>query len=297
MMTIHNRILTENDFVDQDTLKYPFEERGLQFGDGIYEVIRVYKGKYYLIDEHVERLYRSAAAVKINVPYTKEVMYERLEELLKKNAVDGDAKVYLQITRGSAPRDHAFPDETKANLYAYVKDLPRPTSFMRDGVTAITHDDVRWDWCYIKSLNLLPNVLAKQEAKEKGSYEAILHKNGEVTECSSSNVYYVRNGKVYTHPAKKNILHGCVRMRVEAFCNKENIEFIEDAFRVEDLTAADELFLSSSTSEVMPILKVDGRVIGDGKPGPITRKIQKCYEEDANISEEESIFSSQTTAD
>lgn len=293
-MTIHNYILTGKDFVEQDTLKYPFEERGLQFGDGIYEVFRVYAGKYYLIGEHVERLYRSAAAVKIEVPYKKEEMYQRLEQLLEKNKIDGDAKVYLQITRGSAPRDHAFPDGTNANLYAYVKDLPRPLELLREGVTAVTHEDVRWDWCYIKSLNLLPNVLAKQEAKEKGSYEAILHKNGEVTECSSSNVYYVRDGKVYTHPAKKNILHGCVRMRVEAFCKRENIEFVEEAFQVGDLSYADELFLSSSTSEVMPILKVDGQVIGDGKPGPVTRKLQKLYEKEAGIPTGSSAFTSQT---
>ncbi|GEN53047.1 D-amino-acid transaminase [Halobacillus faecis] len=296
-MTIHDHILTEKDFVKQDTLKYPFEERGLQFGDGIYEVIRVYNGNYYLIDEHIDRLYRSASAVKIDVPYKKEEMYERLDELLKKNGIDGDAKVYLQITRGSAPRDHAFPDQTQANLYAYVKDLPRPYSFLRDGVSAITQEDVRWDWCYIKSLNLLPNVLAKQTAKEQGCYEAILHKNGEVTECSSSNVYFVRQGKVYTHPAKKNILHGCVRMRVEAFCESENIDFIEEAFRVEDLAYADELFLSSSTSEIMPILEVDGQTIGDGLPGDVTRKLQKCYESDAHINQEDSIFTSQTAAE
>ncbi|CDQ21164.1 D-alanine transaminase [Halobacillus karajensis] len=296
-MAIYNHILTENDFVEQNTLKYPFEERGLQFGDGIYEVIRVYKGNYYLIDEHVERLYRSAAAVKIAVPYRKEDLYQRLDELLKKNDVDGDASVYLQITRGSAPRDHAFPYQTNANLYAYVKDLSRPLEFLREGVTAITQEDVRWDWCYIKSLNLLPNVLAKQAAKESGSYEAILHKNGEVTECSSSNVYFVRDGKVYTHPAKKNILHGCVRMRVEAFCKEENIEFIEEAFRIEDLPNAEELFLSSSTSEVMPLLKVDGQKIGDGRPGPITRKLQQCYEKDANILAEDSFLKEQAATE
>src|SRR5699024_8842456 len=113
------------------------------------------------------------------------------------------------------------------------------------------HEDVRWDLCYIKSLNLLPNVLAKQAAKENGCYEAILHKDGIVTECSSSNIYLVKNGKVYTHPATKNILHGCVRMRVEKFAEDLNIPFIEEAFTLDDIKEADELFLSSSTSEVL----------------------------------------------
>ncbi|MBH0228655.1 D-amino-acid transaminase [Halobacillus yeomjeoni] len=295
-MTIYDHVLTESEFVRQNDLRYPFEERGLQFGDGIYEVIRVYGGSYYLIKEHVERFYRSAEAVKIDVPYTKKELYEQLDQLLELNKVKGDAKVYLQMTRGSAPRDHAFPSETKANLYAYVKDLPRSKNAMLDGVTAITHPDVRWDWCYIKSLNLLPNVMAKQAAKEEGCYEAVLHKDGEVTECSSSNVYLVRGGKVYTHPAKKNILHGCVRMRIEEFCKDENIDFIEEAFRVEDFQYADEVFITSSTSEVMPVLKVDQQVIGNGRPGQLTRTLQKCYERDAGITKKESIFAEDLSA-
>ncbi len=289
-MSVYQHILTEKEFVDKDNLTYPFEERGLQFGDGIYEVIRVYKGKYYLIEEHLDRLFRSAAAVKINVPYNREELSHQLDELLKRNKIDEDAKVYLQITRGSAPREHAFPLNTPANLYAYVQDLPRKINLMKEGVTAISQPDVRWDWCYIKSLNLLPNVIAKQEAEEKGSFEAVLHKDGEVTECSSSNVYLVKDGSVYTHPAKKNILHGCVRMRVEHFCKEKSIPFVEEAFRIEDFQHADEVFLSSSTAEVMPIIKVDNQVIGTGKPGPITRVIQQSYESDADISEARSLF-------
>ncbi|MFZ0477252.1 MAG: D-amino-acid transaminase [Halobacillus sp.] len=295
-MTIYDRILTEDDFIHQDELRYPFEERGLQFGDGIYEVIRIYNGKFYLLKEHVERLYRSAAAVKINVPYTQEEMYDHLKHLLELNQVESDAKVYLQITRGSAPRNHAFPKDTAANLYAYVKDLPRPTDLIAGGVHTITHEDVRWDWCYIKSLNLLPNVMAKQAAEEQNCYEAVLHKDGEVTECSSSNVYMVKNGKVYTHPAKKNILHGCVRMRVEAFCDSQNIDFVEESFQIEDFQYADELFLSSSTSEIMPILKVDHLQIGDGNPGAVTRLLQQRYEKEAGISPDASIFSSNQKA-
>ncbi|MCP3032433.1 D-amino-acid transaminase [Halobacillus sp. A1] len=289
-MSVYEYVLTQKDFVHKNDLNYPFEERGLQFGDGIYEVIRVYKGRYYLIEEHVERLFRSAEAVKIKMPFTKQDFYHQLDELLQKNKINTDAKVYLQITRGSAPRDHAFPISTDANLYAYVQDLPRKEDLMREGVSTITQPDVRWDWCYIKSLNLLPNVIAKQEASEAGCFEAILHKDGEVTECSSSNAYFVKDGKVYTHPAKKNILHGCVRMKVEQFCKEEGIPFIEESFRIEDIQFADELFLSSSTAEVMPIIEVDGKKVKEGRPGPVTRKIQEKYEKDAKIGEEASIF-------
>src|SRR5699024_3799051 len=138
--------------------------------------------------------------------------------------------------------------------------------------------------CYIKSLNLLPNVLAKQAAAEKGCYEAIQHINGLVTECASSNVFLVKDGKVFTHPATNRILNGCVRMAIKEFCEQLNIPFIEEAFTIDDIAEADELFLTSSNSEVSPIIEVDGKMIRDGKPGPISIQLQEAYEKDANIS-------------
>ncbi|PBB05369.1 D-amino-acid transaminase [Salimicrobium humidisoli] len=290
-MSLYDWILTGKEFVDKNDLSYPFEERGLQFGDGVYEVIRIYEGEYYLIDEHVERLYRSAAAIKIDVPFQKQELYAHLHELLNKNSVRNDATMYLQLTRGSAPRDHAFPLNTEANLYAYVKDFARDTDSLEEGASAITMEDIRWEWCYIKSLNLLPNVLAKQNAKELGAKEAILHKDGMVTEGSSSNIYLVREGKVYTHPATKRILGGCVRMKIEEFCKEADIPFIEEAFRIEDFKGADEVFMTSSTSEVQPLTKVDEVTIGDGRPGPVTRKLQASYEKDAGITGTAAIFS------
>ncbi|MBM7551157.1 D-amino-acid transaminase [Thalassobacillus pellis] len=289
-MTIKPVILTEKDFVNQEELLYPFEERGLQFGDGVYEVIRIYDGNFYLLDEHIDRLYRSAEAIKIRIPFTKREIKERLEGLLARNKVDVDAKVYLQITRGSAARDHAFPDDIQPNFYAYVKEIPRMMDAMLEGIPVLSQPDIRWDYCYIKSLNLLPNVLAKQEAKEQGCVEALLHKDGVVTEGSSSNVYLVRNGKVYTHPAQKNILHGCVRMRVEQFCKDLGIPFDETAFHLEDIQFADEMFTTSSIMEIMPVVSVDGKIIGDGTPGEVTRKLQEAYEKDAAISDEKSLF-------
>lgn len=282
-MSVYPVIISQMKFVHRDSLNYPFEERGLQFGDGVYEVIRIYSGQYYLLDEHVDRLFRSAEAIKIELTFTKEECREYLLELLKRNKMDVDGKVYLQVTRGSATRDHVFPADTPANIYAYVVKVPRPLGKLANGVGTITHPDVRWDYCYIKSLNLLPNVLAKQEAKENNCYEAILHKDGVVTECSSSNVYLVKDGKIYTHPSSKNILHGCVRMRVEQFAKDLNIPFIEEPFTIGGIEDADELFLSSSTSEVLPIVTVDDLTINGGTPGPITKKLQETYEKDAQI--------------
>lgn len=291
-MSTYSIILSQKEFTHRDHVTYPYEERGLQFGDGVYEVIRIYKGTYYLLTEHVDRLFRSAEAIKIALPFTKEEVTQLLHELLEKNDMKNDGKVYLQATRGSVKRDHVFPENVEANFYAYVEDQARNTTALEQGVKTITTRDIRWENCYIKSLNLLPNVMAKQEAKEQGAFEAILHIDGLVTECSSSNAYLVKNEKIYTFPSTKRILHGCVRMRVEQFAADLGIPFIEEAFTLEDIATADELFLTSSTTEVMPISEVDGNRIGDGTPGPITKRLQVAYEEDANIKEEDRITQS-----
>ncbi|MDC3417663.1 D-amino-acid transaminase [Aquibacillus salsiterrae] len=282
-MTVYHQLLTQDGFVGKNDLHYPFEERGLQFGDGIYEVIRIYQGEYYLLTEHVERLYRSAEAIKLTLPFSKDDMYRYMNQLLEVNSVTSDAKVYLQVTRGTAPRDHVFPENVPSNLYAYVQDLPRPVDSLKNGVYAIIRPDERWLNCYIKTLNLLPNVLAKQEAKENGCFEAILHRENTVTECSSSNVYIVKDGVIYTHPETKQILHGCVRQRIKTLVENEGIPLKEMAFTIEQLNDADEVFLSSSTAEVMPIVKIDGRTVKDGKPGKLTQSIQHAYKKDAKL--------------
>jgi D-alanine transaminase len=278
-------ILSQEKFIHRDSLKFPLEERALQFGDGIYEVIRIYNGTYYLFDEHIDRLFRSTEAIKIKLSHSKEEIKNLLLELLERNNMAEDGKVYMQISRGSAPRDHVFPTNVEPNIYAYVQAVPRNLVTLKNGVGVITHRDIRWENCYIKSLNLLPNVMAKQEAKEQGCYEAILHKDGVVTECSASNVYLVKDGNIYTHPTTRNILHGCVRMAIERFVTDLNIPLIEEPFTLDDIANADELFLSSSTSEITPIITVDGSPVNDGMPGEITRKLQAAYEKDANIIE------------
>lgn len=282
-MTVYPIVLSQDKFLQKETLTYPFEERGLQFGDGVYEVIRIYNGSCYLLEEHIVRLYQSAEAIKINLPFDQDEFTNLLLDLIEKNDMKADGKIYLQVTRGSAPRDHIFPDQVMPNIYAYVQDLPRQIESLEKGVAALTAPDIRWENCYIKSLNLLPNLLAKQEAKEKNCFEAILHKDGLVTEGSSSNIYMVKNGNIYTFPATKQILHGCVRMRVKEFSKELKVSFIEEGFTLEDIGTADELFLTSSTTEVTPIIKVDNLTINDGKPGKITRQLQEAYEQDANI--------------
>jgi len=286
MIAVYPIIMSQGKFTHKDSLMFPYEERGLQFGDGVYEVIRIYHGKLYLLDEHIERLYRSLEAVRIQIDQTKEEMKSLLIDLLFKNEMKEDGFVYLQVTRGTAARIHTFPEDITPNIYAYVNNQSRNLKSIEQGVSTITLSDDRWENCYIKSLNLLPNVLAKQTAMEKGCYEAILHINGLVTECGSSNVFLVKDGKIYTHPATNRILNGCVRMAVKRFADELDIPFIEEAFTIDDISTADEMFLTSSISEVLPITTVDNITIADGKPGKISRKLQAAYERDAHITVE-----------
>ena len=282
-MSIHTIIMSQGKFMHRENLKYPFEERGLQFGDGVYEVIQIYDGNFYLFDEHLTRLYNSLKAIEIKLSIKKADLANLLLELLEKNNMQETGHVYLQVTRGSAPRVHTFPEDIEPNFYAYVKTTERKEALLNTGVETITYPDERWKHCYIKSLNLLPNIIAKQKAKEVGAYEAILHKDGLVTECGSSNIYLVKNERIYTYPADGAILHGCVRMAVEGFSKELKIPFVEEAFSVSDFATADEVFLTSSTNEVLPIIKVDQTVISDGNPGPITKKLQAAYRADAKL--------------
>ncbi|OQP06943.1 D-amino-acid transaminase [Geobacillus sp. 46C-IIa] len=277
-MSVKPHVLTERGIFRYEQVTYPMEERGLQFGDGVYEVVRLYSGAYVWLQEHLDRLYRSAAAIRLSVPFAPEELSERLEQLRRMNDVREDAILYLQVTRGSFPRSHTFPAENRPNLYAYIQPMARKTDEMAHGVHATLTKDVRWEYCYIKSLNLLPNVLAKQEAAERGAFEAILHRDGVVTEGSSSNIFLVKDETVYTHPATERILNGIVRTKVKQFCGELGIPFIEKAFLVHDLAGADELFLTSTTSAITPIVQVDDITIGDGRPGAVTKSLQAVYQ-------------------
>src|SRR5690625_27773 len=282
-MSHYTFILSQGKFVHKDSLLFPYEERGLQFGDGVYEVIRIYNGNLYLLDEHIERLFRSLKAISISIEYTPQKIKQLLQQLVEKNEMEQDGFIYLQVSRGSSKRIHTFPEKITPNLYAYINNEPRPFNLLKEGVKTITHPDERWKNCYIKSLNLLPNILAKQSAIEKGCYEAILVEDGIVTECCSSNIFLVKNGSVFTHPATNRILHGCVRDAVIQFSEHYDIPVNETAFTKSDMFEADELFLTSSISEVLPITAVNGKRIGDGKPGEITRTLQVAYEKDAGL--------------
>ena len=269
--------LWNDQIVKEDEVVINQEDRGYQFGDGIYEVVKVYNGEFFTAQEHIDRFYESADKIRLTIPYTKDKLMMMLHELVEKNNL-GTGHVYFQITRGAGSRNHIFPGEdVKPVFTATVKENPRPVANFKNGVKTIVLDDIRWLRCDIKTLNLLGAVLAKQEAHEKGAYEAILHRNGVVTEGSSSNIFAIKNNTLYTHPADNLILNGITR-RVVIECAEEiGLTVSETAFTVEELLEMDELIVTSTTSEVTPIIEVDGKQIGNGI-GEWTRKLQAQFE-------------------
>lgn len=253
------------------------EDRGYQFGDGVYEVIKVYDGNLFEMAAHIDRFYRSAEELRIVIPYTKDILHKMVYDLVEADQLT-TGHVYMQITRGVAPRQHYFPDDAEAVFTAYTQVSERPLAQFENGIEALLYEDIRWLRCDIKSLNLLGAVLAKQAAHEAGCDEAILHRGDIVTEGSSSNVYGVKNGIIYTHPVNNFILNGITRQVVLRCAQEVGIEVVEEAMTVDELLAMDEVFFTSTGAEVSPIVKINDTVIADGKPGQWTRKLQQAFD-------------------
>lgn len=269
-------ILVQDQLMEQSNLHIEMEDRGYQFGDGVYEVIRIYDGRFFGMEEHLNRLERSAKEILMKLPYSKDLLKGRLEELVEANNIK-DGQVYLQITRGVAERTHHFPDDPNGVLVAYTKEAPRPLDKMQGGINVLTMEDIRWLRCDIKSLNLLGNVLSKQKAKEAGCEEAILIRDGIVTEGSSSNVFIVKDGEIWTHPANNFILNGITRNVVIELAGQSGMKVIEKTFTQEDLMDADEVMITSTTMEISPVITIDGKNVGNGIPGTVTRKLQQKF--------------------
>lgn len=274
MMT---KVLINEHLVDEQDAKVPYNDRGYVFGDGIYEYIRTYNNNIFTAKPHFERLIRSAKEIGLELKYNVDELTELIQELLAANGVVNGG-VYIQVTRGAAPRDHAFPTPSvEANVMAFTKTYERPYKLLEEGINAITTEDIRWLRCDIKSLNLLGNVLAKERAVKYNAQEAIQHRGDIVTEGSSSNVYAIKAGEIYTHPVNNYILNGITRMVIKDIAEEKGIPFNEGTFTVDFLRNADEIIVSSTSIEVMPVLKLDGEQVGDGAVGPVTKSLQEGF--------------------
>lgn len=260
-------------FVSWQEAVVPIEDRGFQFGDGVYEVIRTYRGEPFEVEAHLDRLDRSAQALSIAQPYGRSQWREWIREGVGL-AGFAESKVYIQITRGVSPRDHAFPANVPPTVVMTVRELTGLPQLLREsGVTAKTCEDLRWGRCDIKSLNLLANVLAKEDAKRAGVFEALLVKDGVVTEGSVSNVMTVQAGTIVTAPEGPRILSGVTRSVVLNLARQAGLPVREAFLEVEALYRADEVFLTGTTVEVLGVTHIDGRQIGTGRPGPVTQAL------------------------
>ncbi|WP_322922456.1 D-amino-acid transaminase [Paenibacillus campi] len=272
-------LLWNGKLVEEEEVHVSYRDRGYYFGDGIYEVFRLYKGILFEKEAHLQRLYNSLREIKIELHWSREQLSIMLDELAATLGAQ-DGMLYIQFTRGEAKRAHLFPEVCEAVMLGYCEPLARPADLIENGIEAITLEDIRWLRCHIKSLNLLPNTLAKQQAAEAGAKEAILiRSNDTVTECTASNLLIVKDGVIYTHPNGNLILDGITKQVVRRLARQLDIPYVEQAFGKEQLLFADEVFLTSTTMEATPIIAIDGRPVGTGTPGTITRRLQVAYVE------------------
>lgn len=255
------------------------DDRGFLFADGVYEVARVYDGRTFLLEPHLARMADGLRALEIRFDGLPELA-GITERLLDENDLRvGDAMVYIQVTRGAAPRAHRFPaPDTRPTVFAAAKPFKaHPPAAYEEGAAAVTVPDTRWSRCDIKSVSLLPNVLANEQAHRAGAFEAIFVRDGIVLEGSHSNLMAVYGGEIVTYPATNYILPGITRQEVLRLAADLGIPAREGAIPVDRIYDADELFLTGTTTEVMPITRLDGRLVGDGRAGGVARRLQRAY--------------------
>jgi D-alanine transaminase len=265
-----------------EAAKVPIWDRGFLFGDAVYEMFRIYRGRLWLEHEHFDRLRRSLEGLEFD-PVDLGRLAERCRETLSACRVQ-EGTLYIQITRGVAPRAHAFPDPPvpPTELIVVRPYDDGPTASLREsGVATISHPDIRWKRCDIKTTNLLGNILALQTAKRVGAAEAILFDtDGLVTEATHSSVLWVRDGRLGGTPEGHEILPGLTRRLTETFGAAKARSFEPGRITLDELRASDEVLLLGTTIEVLPVILVDGTPIGDGRPGPVTRALQEAYRDD-----------------
>ena len=270
-------------FTDRKKAAVSVSDRGFVFGDGIYEVTRVINGTFFKEEEHLNRLREGLKGLKIDTdPELIEKIPEISRELLGINGhTNGEAAVYLQITRGAAwPRTHTFPDTpVKPTVYISTSEFTPHTELHKKGVDVITVSDVRWARCNLKTVNLLPNTLAKQTAKEAGVNSAIMIRDGVITESPNANIFGVKDGTLYTYPKSNYILGGITRQTVFEIADDLKIPVIQDPISELELFDLDELFFSGTTTDIQPVVEINGKQLSDGKPGPVCIKIQNSYKE------------------
>lgn len=258
-------VYLNGEYVPYDDAKLGVEDRSVQFGDGVYEVVRYYGGRPFKMDSHMRRLTRSAAGIDLAIPSTSEIA-GAMDELVRRQNMP-EAAVYLQITRGETARVQGIPKNLKPNVIAIAR--PATSARPASGIAIVTQSDDRWARCNLKTTMLLPAMLARSRAERLGAQDAIFVRDGFVTEASAANVFIVSKGVVLTPPLSNYLLAGCTREAILELHGANGIESREQLITHADLLDADEVFLSSTNGELRPVTKIDGRPVGTGEVGPV----------------------------
>jgi D-alanine transaminase len=272
-----------DEYLPLEQARVPVLDRGFLFSDGVYEVIPVYGGRLFRLDQHLDRLDGSLQGIRLANPLSRAQWRAILMRLVDMNG-GGEQSVYFQVTRGAdAKRDHLFPANVPQTVFAMSSPLKALAGkWLQEGATVITIPDIRWQYCHLKTISLLPNVLMRQLADDRGADEAILIRNGLATECTVSNLFIVKDGTVVTPPKSEYLLPGITRDLLLELAHRHGLPYREREIAEAELSAADEIWITSSSKEVIPATRLNGAKVGGGQPGPVWRRMFDYYQEYKN---------------
>lgn len=272
-------VYLNGEFIDEDEARVSVNDRGYVFADGIYEVIRVFGGAPFEMERHLDRLERSAASLRLTLDPSAEEIGSIAEDLLARDGT-AEASIYVQVTRGVAPRSHGIPAKPiTPTTFIAIRQVHAPApELLKQGGAAITVQDDRWARCDVKAIGLTANVLARSQAVDAGAFEAIFVRDGTVTDAASCNVFAVFGTTLMTAPCTNYILWGITREVALELAREDGIDTLEASFRAEQLRDADELFVTGTTSGIVPIITLNGAQVGSGRVGPVTRRLMELYE-------------------
>lgn len=271
------------EYLPLDEVKISPYDRGFHYADGVYETLRTYNGKLFRFESHIKRLNFSLDELNIGFNNLNDFEFISLKLAEINKILPKDFSVYIQITRGvQFPRKHNYEKNIIPTIFVSVSRLNDNSEQLEKGVKVILEEDIRWTRCDIKSISILPSILAKTRAVNQDAYEAIFYRDGKITEGSHTNFFAVKDSVVYTAPLSNFILEGITREVVLELCNEKKIPVVEDYIQVEQLKSYDEFFITGTTTEVTPVVKIDDSIVGNGLPGKVTRLIQKYFREYVN---------------
>ena len=266
-------------FLPKEQIHISPDDRGFLFADGIYEVVRWYEGIFFDMAGHLARLKRSLREIRVEWPEADSFPEIARELILRNELQERPTLVYFQVTRGAAKRAHAFPSPAvPPTVYAFARGFHPEKELIAKGIGAILHKDWRWTRCDIKSVSLLPNILSFQEAREADCYECIFSRDGVITECAHSNVFFVIGETLITHPDSELVLSGITRRNILRLAREEDIQVVEEGLQESRLDEITEAFITNTSFEIAPVISINKKPVGDGKPGPVTRLLREKFD-------------------